>query len=54
MKQIMFIVRIHNIQHLKQPIREAAASVSPGVLGLVWQELEYRLDDCTAINIEPQ
>jgi hypothetical protein len=33
-KQIVYSVRIHNIQHLKQRIREAAASVT---LGRVWQ-----------------
>jgi hypothetical protein len=33
---------IHNIQQL---IREAAASVIPDVLGRVWQDIEYCLDD---------
>jgi hypothetical protein len=49
-KQIVYSVRIHNIQHLKQRIREAAASVTPDVLGRVCQEVEYRLDVCRATN----
>jgi hypothetical protein len=43
-KQIMYSVRILNIQHLKQPIMEAAPSVTAYVPGRVWQEMEYRLD----------
>jgi hypothetical protein len=35
---------------MKQPIREAAASVTPDVLGQVWQEMEYRFDVCRANN----
>jgi hypothetical protein len=49
-KQIVYSVHIHNIQHLKQRIREPAACVTPDVLGLVWQEMEYRLDVCRATN----
>jgi hypothetical protein len=45
----IYSVRIHNIQHLKQPIREAAASVTADVLGRGWQEMEYRLDVRRAI-----
>jgi hypothetical protein len=45
-RQIMYSARIHNVQHLKQPIREAAASVSADVLGWVWQEMQYRFDVC--------
>jgi hypothetical protein len=41
-KQIVYSVRIHNLQHLKQRIREAAASVTLHVVGRVWQEMEYR------------
>jgi hypothetical protein len=43
-------VHIHNTQHLKQPIREAAASVTADVLGWVWKEMEYRLDVCRITN----
>jgi hypothetical protein len=49
-KQIIYRVRIHNIQHLKQRIRKAAASVTPDVLVRVWQEMEYHLDVCRATN----
>jgi hypothetical protein len=49
-KQTVYSVRIHNIQHLKQRIREVAASVTPDVLGRVWQEVEYRLDVCRATS----
>ncbi|PNF25750.1 hypothetical protein B7P43_G12986 [Cryptotermes secundus] len=49
-KQIVYSVHIHKIRHLKQGIREAAASVIPGVLGQVWQEMEYRLKVRRATN----
>jgi hypothetical protein len=49
-RQIIYSVRVHNIQHLKQRIKEAVASVTPDVLGRVWQEMEYHLDDCRATN----
>jgi hypothetical protein len=49
-QQSVYSVRIHNIQHSKQRIREAAASVTPDVLGRVWREMEYRLDVCRATN----
>jgi hypothetical protein len=48
MKQIFYSVHIHNIQHLKQLIKVAAASVTPDVLGQVWQEMVYCLDVCRA------
>jgi hypothetical protein len=35
-KQTFYSVRIHNIQNLKQRIREVAASLTPDVLGRVW------------------
>jgi hypothetical protein len=40
-KQTIYSVRIHNIQHLKQRTKEVAASVTPDVLGRVWKEMEY-------------
>jgi hypothetical protein len=52
-KQIVYSVRIHNIQHLKQQIGEAAATVTPDVPGRVWHEMEYRLDVCRATNRPP-
>jgi hypothetical protein len=50
MKQIICSVRIHNIQHLKERIMEAAATVTPDVHGRVWQEMEHRFDICRAVN----
>jgi hypothetical protein len=49
-KQIVYSIRNHNVQHLKQRIRGAAAPVTPDVLGRVWQEMEYRLDVYRATN----
>jgi hypothetical protein len=49
-KLTVYSVRNHSIQHLKQRIREVAASVTPDVLGRVWQEMEYRLDVCRAAS----
>jgi hypothetical protein len=49
-KQTIYSVRIHNIQDLKQRIREVAASVTPDVLVRVWQQMEYHLDVCRATN----
>jgi hypothetical protein len=43
-------VPIHNIQHLKQRIREATATVTADVLGRVRQDIEYLLDVCIATN----
>jgi hypothetical protein len=36
-----YSVRVHDMQHLKRRIREAAASVTADVLGRVWQEMEF-------------
>jgi hypothetical protein len=49
-KQIVYSVRMHDIQLLKQRLREAAASVNPDVLARVWQEMEYGLDVCRATS----
>jgi hypothetical protein len=52
-KQIVYSVLIHKIQHLKQPIRETSTSVTAGVRGRVWQEkVEYPLYVCRA-TMEP-
>jgi hypothetical protein len=49
-KQTICSLRIQNIQHLKQRIKETAASVTVDVLGRVWQEMECRVDDCRATS----
>jgi hypothetical protein len=41
---------IHNIQHFKQPIKGASASVTAGGFGRAWQEMEYSLDVYTDTN----
>jgi hypothetical protein len=49
-KQIVYSIHVHNIQHLKHRIWESAASVTPDVLSRVWQDLEYSLDVSLATN----
>jgi hypothetical protein len=46
----IYSIRIHDIKHTKQQIRQAAASVTPDVLDRVWHEMEYRLDVCISSN----
>jgi hypothetical protein len=48
LKQVMYSVRIRNIQYLKQRIREAATSVTADVLGRVHQEMECVFNICRA------
>jgi hypothetical protein len=48
--QTMYSVRIHNIDHSKKQIREAAASATPDVFGREWQEMEYCLNACRTTN----
>ena len=43
-------VKINDLAHLKARITEAINSVTPDMLGRVWDELEYRLDVCRATN----
>jgi hypothetical protein len=50
LQQIICSIPMHNIQRLKQRIRNAASSVTHEVLGQVWQEIKYRLDVCRATN----
>ena len=49
-KQCVYSVRINDIDHLKERIRDAIHSVTPDVLLRVWNELEYRLDVCRVTN----
>jgi hypothetical protein len=49
-KNILHQVRINDLQHLKAPIREAVATVTPNMLQTTWNEGEYRLDICRAIK----
>jgi hypothetical protein len=47
-KNIIYQVKINNIQHLKAHIRDAVAMVTPNVLRATWKKVECRLDICLA------
>jgi hypothetical protein len=49
-KNIVYQVKINDLQHLKARIREAVATVTPNTLQETWNEVEYRLDICRAIK----
>ncbi|GBM06678.1 hypothetical protein AVEN_190892-1 [Araneus ventricosus] len=49
-KQHVYSERINDINHLKQRITNVIHSVTPDVLNRVWEELDYRLDVCSAAN----
>jgi hypothetical protein len=54
-KNIVYEVKINDLQHLKARIREAVATVTTNMLQATWNEVEYRLDICRATkgaNIE--
>lgn len=47
-KNMVYQVKINNLQHLKTRIRDAMATVTPNMLQATWTEVEYRLDICRA------
>jgi hypothetical protein len=47
-KNIVYQVRINDLQPLKACIRDAVATVTPNMLQAMWNEVEYRLDICRA------
>lgn len=49
-KNIVYSEKIRNIDHLRQRILVAVASVTPVMLTNTWREIEYRLDICRATN----
>jgi fructose/tagatose bisphosphate aldolase len=49
-KNIVYQVKIHDLQHLKACIRDAVAEVTPNILQATQNEVEYRLDICRATN----
>ena len=49
-KNLVYQVKIQNLAHLKNRITDAINSITPDMLGRVWDELEYRLDICRATN----
>uniref|UniRef100_A0A1B6EKB9 DUF4817 domain-containing protein n=1 Tax=Cuerna arida TaxID=1464854 RepID=A0A1B6EKB9_9HEMI len=49
-KNFVYSEKIRNIDHLRQRIIAAVASVTPNLLTNTWREFEYRLDICRATN----
>jgi hypothetical protein len=47
-KNIVCLVKIEDLQHLKARTRDAVAAVTPNVPQATWNEVEYRLDICRA------
>jgi hypothetical protein len=47
-KNIFYLVKINDLQHLKARIRDAVATVTPNMLQATWNEVEYRLNICRA------
>jgi hypothetical protein len=45
-KNIVYQVKINDLQNLKARIRDAVAKVTPNMLQARWSEVEYRLDIC--------
>jgi hypothetical protein len=45
-KNIVYQVKINDLQHLKACTRDAVATVTPNMLQVTWNEVEYRLDIC--------
>ena len=43
-ESIRLLSIVHDMDHLKQKIREAVASVTPGMLAATWRELRSRLE----------
>jgi hypothetical protein len=46
MENIVYQVKTNDLQHLKDHIRDAVATVTPNMLQATWNEVEYRLDIC--------
>jgi hypothetical protein len=47
-KNIVYQVKIHDLQNQKAHIRGAVATVTPNMLQATWNEVEYRLNICHA------
>jgi hypothetical protein len=47
-KNIVYQVKINDLQHLKSHLRDAVTMVTPNMLQATWNEVEYRLDICRA------
>ena len=49
-KQLVFRVKVRDMQHLIERIAEAVSSITPRMLCNVWRDFEYRLDIARATN----
>jgi hypothetical protein len=47
-KNIVYHVKINDLQHLKARIRDVVATVTPNMLNEKWNDVEYRPDICRA------
>jgi hypothetical protein len=47
-EDILYQVKINELQYLKARIRDAVVMVTPNMLQATWNEVEYRLDICRA------
>jgi hypothetical protein len=45
-KNIVYQVKINNLQHLKDCIKDAVATVTPNMIRPTWNEVEYHLVIC--------
>lgn len=49
-KNLVYAEKVRDIDHLRQRITAAVASITPDMLTNTWREIEYRLDVCRATN----
>jgi hypothetical protein len=47
-KNIVYQVKINDLQHMKARIRDAVTTVKSNIFQATWNEVEYRLDICHA------
>jgi hypothetical protein len=47
-KNIVYQVKINDLQHLKAHAKDAVAAATPTMLQGMWSKVEYRLDICHA------
>jgi len=50
-KNIVYVEKIRNIQHLQERITSAIETVTPDMIQKTWQEIEFRLDVSRATNV---
>jgi hypothetical protein len=48
MNNIVYQVKINDLQHLKARIRDTVATVTPNMIQATWNKVEYHLDMCCA------